>query len=71
MDWDREIEEAAQPLLAASTSDYSTRIWEIIGADVVDDVRECSAIFDEGYFSDEDVRLAIGRALCQWLGIEY
>lgn len=70
MSWQREIEQVALQTLTICTSDYAARIWENIGNDVISDVVECSAICDEGYFSDGDVVLAIGRVLCNRLGIE-
>lgn len=39
--------------------------------DVIDDVLECSAWEDEGYYNEDDIRLAIGRVLIDRLGIDY
>lgn len=36
---------------------------------VIDDVIECSAWSDEGYYNDDDIRLAIGRVLISRLEI--
>ena len=38
--------------------------------DVIDDVMTSSAWDDEGYYNDDDIRLAIGRTLMARLGIE-
>lgn len=38
---------------------------------VVDDVLTSSAWEDEGYYSNDDIRLAIGRVLLSRLGIDY
>ena len=39
--------------------------------DVIDDVLCSSAWDDEGYYNDDDIRLAIGRVLIERLGIDY
>lgn len=39
--------------------------------EVKEDVEECSAWRDEGIYNDDDVRLAIGRILFDYLHIEY
>ena len=38
--------------------------------DVIDDVMCASAWEDEGYYNDDDIRLAIGRIFMERLGIE-
>ncbi len=38
---------------------------------VIDDVMECSAWEDEGFYNDDDIRLAIGRVLMDRLGVCY
>lgn len=38
--------------------------------DIIDDVMTSSAWDDEGYYNDDDIRLAIGRTLMARLGIE-
>ena len=38
---------------------------------VIDDVLETSAWEDEGYYNEDDIRLAIGRVLIDRLGIDY
>ena len=39
--------------------------------DVIDDVMCSSAWDNEGYYNDDDIRLAIGRILIEGLGINY
>ena len=53
-------------LRMAMSDDYSGCVAEAIVDDVIEDV-ECCA--DENY-NEDDVRLAIGRVLCEKLGIE-
>lgn len=40
-------------------------------ADIIQNVLECSAWEDEGFYSESDIRLAIGRVLMERIGIEY
>lgn len=49
------------------SDDYTGRIVDAILDDVVEDVELCA---DDDYTPD-DVRLAVGRALCDRLGIEH
>ena len=51
----------------AVTRDYAMYITEEIIDDVLRDVTECA----DADYSDDDVRYAIGRVLCEKLGIEY
>ena len=39
--------------------------------DIIQNVLETSAWEDEGYYNDDDVRLAIGRELIARLGVDY
>lgn len=39
--------------------------------DVIEDVMCSSAWDDEGYYNDDDIKLAIGRVLINRLGIDY
>ena len=39
--------------------------------DIIDDVLEMSAWEDEGYYNEDDIRLAIGRELMNRLGVDY
>lgn len=66
------VKEIALMLLRNAISDeYVRPIWDAIRHDVIDDVKETSAWEDEGYFNEDDVRLAIGRAFCNILEIEH
>lgn len=64
---------------SATGSDYARCILEDKGAegkftfmeDVIDDVMCASAWEDEGYYNEDDIRLAIGRVLIDRLGIDY
>ena len=38
--------------------------------EIIEDVMETSAWEDEGYYNEDDIRLAIGRVLMGRLGIE-
>lgn len=61
-------------ILASSVgSDYA---WYLSNDDeflnaVRDDVEETSSWNDDGYYTDDDIRLAIGRVLMWKFGIEY
>ena len=76
--------EISQVMRNAVGSDYARYILEererdeeynYIGntfmEDVIEDVMRSSAWDDEGYYNDDDIRLAIGRVLMDRLGIEY
>jgi hypothetical protein len=39
--------------------------------DIIEDVLTSSAWDEDGYYNDDDIRLAIGRVLIDRLGIEY
>lgn len=54
-------------LLKKMTDDYASRICDEIIDDVIEDVVECA---DEEW-SEGDIKLAIGRVLCNRLGIEF
>ena len=49
--------------------------YELIGntfmEEVIEDVMCSSAWDDEGYYNEDDIRLAIGRVLIDRLGIDY
>jgi len=49
-------------------SDAYDRIACLLWSDVLQDVKECSEFPKR--FNDDDVRMAIGRALCKKLGLE-
>ena len=75
----KEIEfEVSEIMRSAVSSEYSRYILEqednVTGntfmEDVIKNVMETSAWEDEGYYNDDDIRLAIGRELLARLGIE-
>lgn len=49
------------------SDDYVAYIYTAISGDLIDDVEATS---DDGYNND-DIRFAIGRVLCNRLGIEF
>ena len=58
------ILKVARYLLSKSVSDdYLTRVMDKYGDAIVGDVLECSGIADGEGFSDDDVKLAIGRVM--------
>lgn len=71
--------EITQVMRNAVGSDYARYILEDKGEDgettimedVIDDVMCASAWEDEGFYNDDDIRLAIGRVLMDRLGIYY
>lgn len=70
--------EIAQIMRSAVSSDYARYILDDKGEDgeaaimedIIEDVMCSSAWDDEGYYNDDDIRLAIGRVLMDRLGIE-
>ena len=52
----------------AFSSSYVNDIAEKIAEDVRKDVEESSAFMDDGFWNDDDVRLAIGRVVLDRLG---
>lgn len=68
--FERDVESTALHLLGLCVSDdYAADIWSRIKDDVVADVYECSGYQAGEGFSDSDVRFAIGRALCDRIGV--
>ena len=61
-----------QLLTSALSSDYARQMVEdeAFVCAVQKDVEETSAWQDEGYYTDDDIRLAIGRVLTEKLDIE-
>ena len=59
-----------RPIIDASVgNDYGSRIArnvEFFNA-VIEDVEETSAWADEGYYNEDDIRLAIGRVILRYL----
>lgn len=71
---DRELFEELKPVLASSVgSDYASYIAENdeFFFAVKKDVEETSAWLDEGWYTDDDIRLAVGRAIMWKFGIDY
>ena len=66
---DKGITLSAEKILTEAVDDYASKILEEISEDVISDVRETSGLAEGEDFSDGDVKLAIGRALCTRLGI--
>lgn len=73
----RELEILIRKLMQNSIgSDYINGILEhtfkrrTFLDDVIDDVIETSAWKEEGYYSEDDIRLAIGRVMSERLKIE-
>ena len=60
-----------QKTMLGTTGDYSSRILSVIEDDVVADVMECSSYATDRTWSDGDLTLAIGRVLCNRLGITF
>ena len=71
--------EIAQVMRNAVSSDYARYILEDKGVDddrtfmeaVIDDVMYASSWADDGFYNDDDIRLAIGRVLMDRLDIYY
>lgn len=60
-----EISQQGEAKLKALTDEYGGLIWAGIEKDVVEDILTSSAVANgEKYFSDGDLSMAIGRALC-------
>ena len=71
---DSEFRPDAYRLLSLSAgSDYASIIMEDeeFYEEIKSDVEETSAWRDEGYYNDDDIRLAIGRCLLHRLTLEY
>ena len=69
----REFLEELKPILAASVGrEYALRIasdGDFFSA-VIQNVEETSAWQDEGYYTDDDIRLAIGRVIMERFEIQ-
>lgn len=57
-------EEYARYILGYEKKDFDNAFMD----DVINDVMETSAWNEEGYFNEDDVRLAIGRVFMERLG---
>ncbi len=59
-----EIRHQGEARLKALTNDYGVQIWAAIEKEAICDIYETSALAEgEGFFSDGDLAMAIGRAL--------
>ena len=70
----REFLEEMKPILAAAVGkDYAGYIAsdDDFFSTVIENVEETSAWHDEGYYTDDDIRLAMGRAIMEKFNIEY
>lgn len=67
----QEVKTAATRILSGEVcaDDYAPRIIDAIIDDVYEDVMASSGVVENGWFSDHDVRLAIGRTLLKRMGI--
>ena len=71
--------EVAQIMKSATSDEYGRYILEqedevtenTLMEDIIQNVLETSAWEDEGYYNEDDIRLAIGRELIARLGIDY
>lgn len=67
-----ELREDIERILVLSISkDYIKDILNAIENDVVRDVIVCSSYEENGLYNEDDIRLAIGRALLNRMGIVY
>lgn len=65
-----ELRNDIKHILSVCVSDYAERILRAIEEDVIKDVKEC-AIQEEGSYTEDDIKLAIGRTLMDRMGIPY
>lgn len=61
---DDAIKRCAITILYDASLDSRFDIWEIIGSDVINDVKQNSGVNDGNGFSSMHVKKAIGKALC-------
>ena len=76
----KQIERLITKILANAVSDdyvkfilnqYDSCTENTMMEDIIENVLETSAWKDEGYYNEDDVRLAIGRELMARLGVDY
>lgn len=67
------MQEMRTILASATGSDYAYYLAgnDEFANDVKSNVEETSGWRDEGYYTDDDIRLAIGRVLLDYLDINY
>lgn len=61
------IKDVAIKILSESILEYRFDIWDVIGQDVIDDVKTNTGVSNGNGFYSMDVKNAIGRALCKYL----
>ena len=64
------IKNVAMEILSESILEYRFDIWDVIGQDVIDDVKTNIGVSNGYGFYSMDVKQAIGRALKKRLNIE-
>lgn len=64
------IKDVAMKILSESILEYRFDIWDVIGKDVIDDVKQNTGVSNGNGFYSMDVKQAIGRALQKRLNIE-
>lgn len=67
------LQDLKEVLIQAVSSDYVDRIIENFEffRFVYEDVEATSGWCDDGHYNEDDIRLAIGRFLCDKLDLEY
>ena len=68
---DDSIKGVAMEILSESILEYRFDIWDIIGQDVIDDVKTNTGVGNGCGFYSIDVKDAIGRALQKHLNMEH
>lgn len=68
-EFENELRADISKILKQFTDDYSGDLERELIEDIVADVVECSD-FENGTYSNGDIALAIGRVLCERIGIE-
>jgi len=68
-EFENELRADISKILKQFTDDYSGDLERELMEDIVSDIVECSD-FENGIWSEGDIALAIGRVLCNRLGIE-
>lgn len=58
-------------LILSVSDDYIKNILDVIEDDIIRDVVECSSYEDDGLYTEDDIKLAIGRVLMNRINILY
>lgn len=64
------LRESVQSKLADWLGDYASRMPDSFLCAVVSDVEECSGFYDEGGFTEDDIRLAFARVVARQFDVE-